>query len=268
MLTTPIPMRSASATTISWCRRVSAPFPGCRSSTRRISSTGTWSIMRCRASCRRANFSRPRHGAGVWAPAIRFHAGRYWIYYPDPDYGIYVITAADPRGAWSAPVLVKAGRGLIDPCPLWDDDGSVYLIHAFARSRAGFANVLHLNRLTADGTTGGGRRPHRHRRRQGSRATRPSKGRSCTSATAGTTSSRRPEVSSRAGNPSSVRAASTDPTKSASSLRRARPTSTVHTRERSSIRRVASGGSFTSRTRRRTAGSSTCNRWCGRTIGR
>jgi beta-xylosidase len=99
-----------------------------------------------------ANFSTPRHGAGVWAPAIRFHAGRYWIYYPDPDYGIYVITATDPRGQWSAPVLVKAGRGLIDPCPLWDDDGSVYLIHAFARSRAGFANVLHLARLTPDGT--------------------------------------------------------------------------------------------------------------------
>ena len=99
-----------------------------------------------------ANFSTPRHGAGVWAPAIRFHGGRYWIYYPDPDYGIYVITAADPRGQWSAPILVKAGRGLIDPCPLWDDDGNVYLIHAFARSRAGFANVLHLSRLTPAGT--------------------------------------------------------------------------------------------------------------------
>ena len=96
-------------------------------------------------------FSTPRHGAGVWAPAIRHHAGRYWIYYPDPDHGIYVITATDPRGRWSDPVLVKAGKGLIDPCPLWDDDGSVYVIHAFARSRAGFANVLHLNRLTPDG---------------------------------------------------------------------------------------------------------------------
>ena len=98
-----------------------------------------------------AVFKTPQHGAGVWAPAIRHHAGKYWIYYPDPDHGIYVTTAADPRGAWSKPVLVKGGKGLIDPCPLWDEDGSVYLVHAFARSRAGFANVLHLNRLTADG---------------------------------------------------------------------------------------------------------------------
>jgi beta-xylosidase len=96
-------------------------------------------------------FQIPRHGGGVWAPAIRHHAGKYWIYYPDPDFGIYVITAADPRGAWSKPVLVKRGKGLIDPCPLWDDDGRVYLVHAFARSRAGFANVLHLNRLNDEG---------------------------------------------------------------------------------------------------------------------
>jgi beta-xylosidase len=98
-----------------------------------------------------ATFSTPQHGAGVWAPSIRHHAGKYWIYYPDPDFGIYAITATDPRGEWSAPVLVKAGRGLIDPCPFWDDDGRVYLIHAFARSRAGFANVLHLDRLSPDG---------------------------------------------------------------------------------------------------------------------
>jgi beta-xylosidase len=98
------------------------------------------------------HFRVPRPGGGVWAPAIRYHDGRYWIFYPDPDLGIYVITASDPRGAWSVPVLVKAGKGLIDPCPLWDDDGRAYLVHAFARSRAGFANVLHLNRMSADGT--------------------------------------------------------------------------------------------------------------------
>ena len=97
-------------------------------------------------------FATPQHGKGVWAPSLRHHAGQFWIYYPDPDFGLYVITAKDPRGPWSAPVLVKAGRGFIDPCPLWDDDGSVYLIHGWAKSRAGFANVLTLLQLTPDGT--------------------------------------------------------------------------------------------------------------------
>ena len=99
-----------------------------------------------------AAFAQPQPGKGVWAPAIRQHAGRFWIYYPDPDFGLYVITAADPRGPWTTPVLVRGGRGLIDPCPLWDDDGRLYLIHAWAKSRAGFNNVLTLLRLSADGT--------------------------------------------------------------------------------------------------------------------
>jgi beta-xylosidase len=98
-----------------------------------------------------AVYSMVQHGNGVWAPAIRYRDGRFWIYYPDPDHGIYVITAADPAGEWSRPVLVKAGQGLIDPCPLWDDDGQVYLVHAWARSRAGFSNVLTVVRLSPNG---------------------------------------------------------------------------------------------------------------------
>lgn len=97
-------------------------------------------------------FRTPQHGKGVWAPAIRHHAGKFWIYYPDPDFGIYLVTATDPRGPWSAPVLVKGGRGLIDPCPLWDNDGRVYLVHGWANSRARVKNVLTLLELNAEGT--------------------------------------------------------------------------------------------------------------------
>lgn len=97
------------------------------------------------------HFSVPRHGQGVWAPSLRHHAGKFWIYYPDPDFGLYVITADDPAAGWSEPVLVKAGKGLIDPCPLWDADGSVYLVHGWAKSRSGINNVLSLLRLSADG---------------------------------------------------------------------------------------------------------------------
>jgi beta-xylosidase len=96
-------------------------------------------------------FSKPQHGKGCWAPAFRHHDGKFWIYYPDPDFGLYVTTAKDPAGPWSAPVLVKAGKGLIDPCPLWDDDGKVYLVHAWARSRSGINNILTLETLSADG---------------------------------------------------------------------------------------------------------------------
>ncbi len=96
-------------------------------------------------------FSAPQHGNGVWAPAIRHHDGRFWIYYPDPDFGIYLTTTIDPKDQWSSPVLVLPGKGLIDPCPLFDDDGSVWLVHAWARSRAGFNNIITLRRLDPDG---------------------------------------------------------------------------------------------------------------------
>lgn len=92
-------------------------------------------------------FSRPRPGQGVWAPTIRHHAGRFWIFFPDPDAGIFVTTADDPRGEWSEPAPVLTGKGLIDPCPFWDENGDGYLIHAWARSRAGFNNRLTLHRL-------------------------------------------------------------------------------------------------------------------------
>ena len=97
-------------------------------------------------------FSRPRHGQGVWAPAIRHHGGKFWVYYPDPDFGLYLSMATDPAGEWSAPVMVKAGKGLIDPCPFWDDDGQLYLIHGWAKSRAGISNLLTLHTLSPDGT--------------------------------------------------------------------------------------------------------------------
>lgn len=98
-----------------------------------------------------AAFDSPQHGNGVWAPAIRFHDGRYYIYWGDPDRGVYMVSAEDPRGTWTEPLLVKAARGIIDPCPLWDDDGRAYLVHGWAGSRAGFKSVLSVSEMTPDG---------------------------------------------------------------------------------------------------------------------
>lgn len=98
------------------------------------------------------HFSKVRHGEGVWAPAIRYHKNEFYIYYPDPDFGIYVIKAKTITGPWSEPVLVEGGKGLIDPCPLWDDNGKVYLVHALAGSRAGVKSIIIMKELNAEGT--------------------------------------------------------------------------------------------------------------------
>jgi beta-xylosidase len=99
-----------------------------------------------------AHYRVPRRGGGVWAPAIRYRADKFLIYYPDPDRGIFLVTARDPRGPWSEPVLVDSSKGAIDPAPFWDDDGSAWLLHAWAGSRAGFNNVITLKRMNPEGT--------------------------------------------------------------------------------------------------------------------
>ena len=98
------------------------------------------------------HFSVPRHGEGVWAPSIRYRNKEFLIYYPDPDFGIYVTKATNPAGPWSDPVLVEGGKGLIDPCPLWDEDGQTYLVYAYAGSRAGIKSVVAVKKMNPEGT--------------------------------------------------------------------------------------------------------------------
>ncbi|MBC7616243.1 MAG: glycoside hydrolase 43 family protein [Pedobacter sp.] len=97
------------------------------------------------------HFAKTQHGNGVWAPAIRFHNGEFYIYYPDPDFGIYLTKAKNAAGPWSNPILVEAGKGLIDPCPLWDEDGKVYLAHAYAGSRAGIKSIIVVKKMNTSG---------------------------------------------------------------------------------------------------------------------
>jgi beta-xylosidase len=97
-------------------------------------------------------FGKPQHGGGVWAPSIRYYNGEFYIFYPDPDFGIYMTKTKNPAGEWTEPILIKSGKGLIDPCPLWDDDGKAYLVSAFAGSRAGIKTVLIVSKMSADGT--------------------------------------------------------------------------------------------------------------------
>ena len=94
----------------------------------------------------------PQHGNAVWAPAIRYHNGEYYIYYGDPDLGIFMTKTKDPAGPWEPLVLVHAAKGIIDTCPLWDEDGKAYIAHGYAGSRAGVKSILGMIEMTPDGT--------------------------------------------------------------------------------------------------------------------
>lgn len=96
----------------------------------------------------------PEHGNAVWAPSIRYRSDKkeYVIYWGDPDRGIYRVSAHSPKGPWGEPRLVVPGRGLIDPCPLYDDDGRIYLVNGWAQSRSGMNSALTVRELDAEET--------------------------------------------------------------------------------------------------------------------
>lgn len=92
-------------------------------------------------------------GKGVWAPSIRWHDNKLWVFFSTPDEGIFMCQTDDPWGQWSAPYCVQPAKGWIDPCPFWDDNGDAWLVHAFAHSRSGIKHKLQLFAMSPDGTS-------------------------------------------------------------------------------------------------------------------
>ena len=86
------------------------------------------------------------YAGGSWAPSIRFHDGRFYVYFCTPDEGLYMTTATDAKGPWEPLHLVKRVEKWEDPCPLWDDDGQAYL----GRSQHGAGPII-VHKMSADG---------------------------------------------------------------------------------------------------------------------
>ncbi len=96
-------------------------------------------------------FSVPQHGMGVWAPSIRYHNNEFYIYFGDPDEGVFMTKTKDPFGKWEDTVCIAKAKGWIDTCPFWDDDGNAYLIRGVAKSRIGYKSKLFLHKMSSDG---------------------------------------------------------------------------------------------------------------------
>lgn len=96
-------------------------------------------------------FPDPSHGNAVWAPSIRYHNGEFYIYYGDPDLGIFMTKTKNPAGPWEPLVHVHKAKGIIDTCPFWDEDGRAYIAHGYAGSRAGNKSIIGMIEMTPDG---------------------------------------------------------------------------------------------------------------------
>ncbi|WP_327589642.1 glycoside hydrolase family 43 protein [Nonomuraea sp. NBC_00507] len=65
--------------------------------------------------------------AGVYAPTLRHHDGRFWLIVTvvADGGGNMLFTATDPAGPWSDPIRLPGVPG-IDPDLAWDDDGTCW----------------------------------------------------------------------------------------------------------------------------------------------
>lgn len=96
-------------------------------------------------------YDEPQNAKGIWAPSIRFHEGKFYIFVGMPDEGLFYTETENPFGEWSELKAVWEGKGFEDPCPIWekDEDGKehLYLVHGYVKSRIGFNSKLGLLEL-------------------------------------------------------------------------------------------------------------------------
>jgi beta-xylosidase len=88
-----------------------------------------------------------QYGKGVWAGSLRFHDGKFWVYFNVPTTGFFVSTAKNPAGPWTPVRNLWRVEGWDDPCPFWDDDGQGYLV----ATNFSDGYKIHLFKLSADG---------------------------------------------------------------------------------------------------------------------
>lgn len=97
-------------------------------------------------------YNTPAHAKGIWAPSIRYYNKKFWIFVGMPDEGIFMTCTKDPLQEWEPLICVWEGKGFIDPCPIWDEDGKAYVVHAYANSRIGIKSKLGIFEINQEGT--------------------------------------------------------------------------------------------------------------------
>ncbi|TWF35247.1 beta-xylosidase [Chitinophaga polysaccharea] len=68
------------------------------------------------------------YGKGIWAGAIRYYKGKFWVYFGTPDDGFFMSTAENAAGPWTPLHQVWKVSGWDDCCPFCDDDGQLYFM--------------------------------------------------------------------------------------------------------------------------------------------
>ncbi len=79
------------------------------------------------------------YGQGIWAPCIRYHNGKFYIFSNVNGQTTQLYTATNPKGPWTH---LKMKKSLHDLSVLFDDDGKTYVVWGY--------DEIHLAELTDD----------------------------------------------------------------------------------------------------------------------
>lgn len=88
-----------------------------------------------------------RYARGIWAGTLRYHEGRFYLFFGTPDEGYFMTSSARPEGPWEplTPLLLEAGW---DDCSaMWDEDGTA----CFVGTHFADGYKTYLFRMSADG---------------------------------------------------------------------------------------------------------------------
>lgn len=68
------------------------------------------------------------YGNGIWAPAIRYHKGVFYVFVNVNNHGLQVFSAKDPAGTWTHKNM---GGKIYDLGILFDDNDKIYAVHGY-----------------------------------------------------------------------------------------------------------------------------------------
>jgi beta-xylosidase len=69
-----------------------------------------------------------RYGRGVWAGTLRYHKGRFFLFFGTPDEGYFMTSATSAQGPWEPLTPLLKQPGWDDCTALWDKDGKAYFL--------------------------------------------------------------------------------------------------------------------------------------------
>lgn len=68
------------------------------------------------------------YGQGIWAPAIRYHNGKFYIFSNINGHGLQVYISDSAKGPWTHH---KVNGDIYDLSVLFDEDGKIYAVHKY-----------------------------------------------------------------------------------------------------------------------------------------